>query len=467
MTTRLLLSLSSLILTTLMLSGCEQKNSSGNVSGTQNPEFYSKIAREVVARFQAQYRTNISSLEEFARLSDSQKNSIERYDIPQTLTYLFGPLTTRELGGPKRDQTVKVDWSSAKVSNANVVELTYSYEGTWILSKDLGERFQIPLPYNSSVVFTPRWKKCTDEDPEHQTESFFWYFWDPRRVGCDHKLDLQYQSATVSVGNETLMQTETYPEYEKLIQSAGIENNLQMTFAFGYVHDQSSPNPDTDSDAGAYEYQKFVRMVRAMKNSLNLTETPILEKEYMGSVRDDQKIGVRFKGKKGGVTLTINVVAAADIDQMELFAKSFAHDHDGFFGWFGHSRVGSGFDANNFKHMVDSNPDYYSISKEYQMIYWAGCNSYSYYSLPFFKFKAALDPSGDPNGTLGLDILGNGLPSLFSFNAYNANVALKAMINWETPTSYQTIVDTLEDYASDRGQRVLVNILGDEDNVRR
>ena len=46
--------------------------------------------------------------------------------------------------------------------------------------------------------------------------------------------------------------------------------------------------------------------------------------------------------------IVINVVAAAGIDQMELFARSFAHDHDGFFGWFGHSRVGSGFDAERF-----------------------------------------------------------------------------------------------------------------------
>ena len=167
---------------------------------------------------------------------------------------------------------------------------------------------------------------------------------------------------------------------------------------------------------------------------------------------------------KDGVRYTINIVAAAGIDQMEIFAKSFAHDHDGVFGWFGHSRVGSGFDANNFGQMVKNNPSYYSISRQYQLIYWGGCNSYSYYSLPFFKFKAQLDPQNDPNGTKKLDILGNGLPSLFAFNAFNADVTLKAVMNWENRTSYQDIVNTLENNASSYGSTVLVNILGDEDN---
>ena len=262
----------------------------------------------------------------------------------------------------------------------------------------------------------------------------------------------------------TVMQAKTYPEYQELLKSDGKANNLQMTFAFGYVEDAQTPNPFTDSDPGTNEFQKFIQTVRTLATQLKLAETPILEKEYKGAVRPQQQIGSRFTGKKNGVAITINVVAAADIDQMELFAKSFAHNHDGFFGWFGHSRVGSGFDANNFGNMVASDPSFYSISPNYQIIYWAGCNSYSYYSLPFFKFKADLNPSRDPNGTKALDILNNGLPSLFAFNAFNAETALNIMINWEKKTSYQTWVDTIEAKAASWGSKVLVNILGDEDN---
>lgn len=151
---------------------------------------------------------------------------------------------------------------------------------------------------------------------------------------------------------------------------------------------------------------------------------------------------------------------------MELFAQSYAHDHDGFFSWFGHSRVGSGFDAEQFDSMLKYNPEYYSLTSQYQLVYWAGCNSYSYYTQPFFKQKSKLDPANDPTGSKNLDIIANGLPSLFSFNADNAIILHKALLSWENTTSYQKIVTQLEKRAARSYYSVLVNILGDEDNVK-
>jgi len=100
------------------------------------------------------------------------------------------------------------------------------------------------------------------------------------------------------------------------------------------------------------------------------------------------------------------------------------------------------------------------------LVYWNGCNSYSYYTLPFFQFKADLNPSKDPNGTKGLDIIANGLPTYFSFNAANAQVALQALLRWEEKTSYQKLIQSLEDRAAHSGTKVIVNVLGDEDNAR-
>ena len=56
------------------------------------------------------------------------------------------------------------------------------------------------------------------------------------------------------------------------------------------------------------------------------------------------------------------------------------------------------------------------------------------------------------------------LPTYFALNSGNANIMLKALIYWEKKTSYQDIVDQLEAKAEDFGARVLVNVLGDEDN---
>jgi hypothetical protein len=149
---------------------------------------------------------------------------------------------------------------------------------------------------------------------------------------------------------------------------------------------------------------------------------------------------------------------------MKIFAKSFAHDHDSYFAWFGHSRVGSGFDAENFKYMVSQNPTYYSISPNYQLIYWGGCNSYSYYTRPFFKVKARAFPKIDPKGTKNLDIIANGLPSYFVLYSEIAMIQLQALLNWEHPTSYQSMVDQTENVVKNFGATALSVVLGDEDN---
>jgi hypothetical protein len=189
-----------------------------------------------------------------------------------------------------------------------------------------------------------------------------------------------------------------------------------------------------------------------------------LNKEYRGGWLPNLRIGSRFQLVRRDVNVTINVVVAAGIDQMDLFAKSFAHDHDGVFSWMGHSRVGSGFDAMRFGSLLRSDPEYYSVTNDYQLIYWGGCNSYSYYSLPFFEFKSKRDPEGDPRGTRNLDIIANGLPSLFAFNAQNSAIALDAFLNWDRRMSFQEIVDSVENHARTYGVWVLNVVLGDEDN---
>ena len=114
--------------------------------------------------------------------------------------------------------------------------------------------------------------------------------------------------------------------------------------------------------------------------------------------------------------------------------------------------------------MLIHNRNYYSVSPNYQMVYWGGCNSYSYYTLPFFDFKAHIANGLDPYGTKGLDIIANGLPSYFNLNADNGAIVLKHLLNWNNRPSYQTIVNELEARANANGVDVLVAVLGDEDN---
>lgn len=425
------------------------------------PAFSSVEGREREVSFRATFRTNFESLQQLSALTSDQKKLFARDHIDPMLKFLFGPLTQRQLGGPQRGSWIQVDWESAKVADGKV-NVEYDYQGIWILDKDVSERFSLPVPYNEKLLFTRSWKKCSDSAPEHQTEWFYWYYWDPERSGCDHREGTQYQTVKVTFGAETLNGQQTYPEYEKLRASTGEENLLRLTFAFGYVEDSYSPNPDTDQDSGMAEYRDFTAAVRRQLGEFR--ESRILQGEYQGASNPRLAIGRRFTGRLKGVDVVINVVTAAGIDQMDLFAKSFAHDHDGFFGWFGHSRVGSGFDSDRFWKTVVRSPGYYTVTPRYQIIYWGGCNSYSYYTLPFFEFKAHVANGADPNGTKGLDIIANGLPSYFHLNADNAQIMLRNLLDWEAKASYHSIIGEIESRAQRSGIDVLVAVLGDEDN---
>lgn len=460
-----------LLLVMPLVLGCSQSQNSQNriiSPDSSQSGFYSTLGAENKVSFTAISRHQNMKVEDLKKMSPEDVKYLESSILNGNLKFMFGPLTDSSLAGIKTNGYVKVDLSTARQVGDNV-EVQYYYRGQWLVSEELRaniDTYKLPLPYDSTQLMTPKWKKCTDSAPEHQTQGFFWYFWDPKRWGCDHELGVHYQLVNLTLQVETKPQTETFPNYDQLAKSAGVENNLQGTFAFGYVSDQPDANPDQDSDYGMDEYRSFIRFMDAQAIQLKLEKVAITQKEYLNPRYPDKVIGYKYSGLKNGVKLQIKVVTSADIDQMILFTQSYAHDHDGFFSWFGHSRVGSGFDAENVGRMIRNNPEYYSLTKQYQLIYWAGCNSYAYYTDTFFRQKAALDLTGDPNGTMNLDIINNGLPSLFSFNAQNAIISYNALINWENPTSYQSIVNQIEENAKDNGTLVLVNVLGDEDNSK-
>lgn len=453
----------------IIISACQNQIDIQQESSSANlPNFtplYSALGKEHEVSFKANYRTDLNSLEDYTKLSESQKNNLVQYGLNQTISYLFGPLTRREIGAPQKGTDLKIHWDEAYL-NQGLVEIPFTYSGTWLIVSNYSLKGSVvlPFPYNSEVVFSENWKMCTDSEPDHQTRSFYWYFWDPSRPGCDQQKDLHFQDITVYFGKQTPQLTNSRPEYSKLINSASGDKSFNMTFAFGYVEDSNVSNPDKDYDSGVEEYRKFLRYLRTQLKPLGFSESAISSNDYKNANLKNLRIGSRFSGQKSGVNINVNVVVNAGVDQMQLFAQSFAHDHDSFFGWFGHSRVGGGFDANQFRSIISYDREYYSISKNYQIIYWAGCNSYSYYTLPFFKFKADANPQ-DARGTKGLDIISNGLPSLFSYNAENAKITFGAMFNWENNSTYKEIIDRIEGHASNTwGTSVLVNVLGDEDN---
>ncbi|MEQ1877877.1 MAG: hypothetical protein ABL958_14640 [Bdellovibrionia bacterium] len=427
-----------------------------------SPLFHSYRGREHVVTFEHYFETDFTSDGEVAALTPAQRQAYSQLNIKPVFKLLFGPSTHRSIGGPQRNEAIDVQWNQARLKEGRII-LPTRYQGVWIVDREIASRgqFPLPVPVNFNKLFTPQWKRCTDSAPDHQSPTILWYYWDPSRPGCDHQAGVHYENATLKIGNATFNEVRSFPEYDRMTRSVETGKRLQVTIAFGYVQDLPNPNPERDTDPGVYEYRRFVQFARGAMPGAE--EEPILQKEYEYASNPSLIIGHRFTGLLNGVQTIVNVVAAAGVDHMYLFAKSFAHDHDGVFAWMGHSRVGTGFDSDRFLSIVRSNPQYYSITKNYQLVYWGGCNSYSYYTIPFFQFKASPE---DPNGTRGLDIIAHGLPSYFSLNAPNAATLLRAVLRWPSRPSYQEIIRELENNGSAAGASLLAAVLGDEDNPK-
>lgn len=185
-----------------------------------------------------------------------------QYVLP-TLKYLYGPMNNRLMGNPQRNFNVEIDWSHASLQNGWVL-LPYRYSAVWIINRDLvaTNKITVPVPYTAAGLETQKWLRCTDPEPEHQNMELFWYFWDPTRVGCDHKEGSEYQNILIVLKQKTRNQTATYPEYENLFQKRAQGQAFTMTFAFGYTESNPNPQPDQDTDFGIRQYQDFVSYVK-------------------------------------------------------------------------------------------------------------------------------------------------------------------------------------------------------------
>ncbi len=434
------------------------------------PHFYSAKGKELIVEFSSEYVSYYSTLDSIISLDDEHKKSLIEYSFKPLFKYLFGPLTYRDIGGVKAMLDFQVDWNNAFVNKNNRVVLPYHYKGLWLIANEYADNnitLSIPIPRNEEILFTKNWKNCTDRDPDHQTESFYWYFWDPTRIGCDHKIGEHFDNREIVLKEKTSQTIKTYPEYSRLFNlNPEGKRVMKMTFAFGYINELEFPKPDSDNDLGVVQYRDFLNELKTLKAPFKFIKSESIKlKEYSSnSPLNELTIGKKFYFQKAEDLLEIKVITNAGIDQIDIFAKSFAHDHDNYFAWMGHSRVGSGFDAKRFESMLQNRPEYYTLTSNYQLIYWGGCNSYSYYVDPFFKLKATLDPSNDPKGTRNLDIIANALPSFFILNAKNAITQLKALLDYEHPTSYQEIIQNMERHADNLGTKVLATVIGDEDN---
>ncbi|MEZ0393160.1 MAG: hypothetical protein ACAH59_13145 [Pseudobdellovibrionaceae bacterium] len=437
----------------LLATGCgSSKPSAISLAREESQKLYSTHGKEIQVSFEALYEIKATSLEEFR----AQPDLITEEKLSAVAFFLYGPLVSRSLGSPLEGEKFQIFRSQAQVIDGAVM-VPYRYKGTWLVTQKFSKKIQnaFPVPYQEDLQRTPKWKKCGDSQAEHQHVDWLWYFWDPSREGCDQAPWVDFQNVKLEIQSETAQTEKSYPEYSRMIHQRPGGRVLAMTFAFGYFNEESGKDPFQDKDAGMVQFRQFHKELEKILEPEGFEILPVKASVY--GPEDGQRIGSLFRGKQGNVKVEITVVAAVpEVSHLQIFSTSFAQKKEAFFGWFGHSMVGSGYDLQNFENLLQAQPQKYSISQAYQIVYWNGCNSYSFFTKPLFRLKG---------GSRNLDILSNALPSFFNLNATQASILFKAFWNQQAKTSYQSLLQKLEGANhSVVGERSLVNVLGDEDN---
>ncbi len=394
--------------------------------------------------------------ENFRKLTQEERET-HQYNVELNLKFLIGAATSKLIGGPGKVDEILVDWDHPFTKSGRI-HFNYTYKGLYSVVKNFQEKLYLPLPYHAEDLNTPEWRKCSD-DPKVLI-GFLWYHWDIDLPGCDHQENIQYQMVELKLSNPTPQTTNTFPEYKRMIRQTKQGKELNMTFAFGYFGPSpENANPDTDTDPLAFQYRYFVDYLD--KSLSGFQKTPIYRGAYNFDPADKHLLGYQWKGQKNDINVHIKVVVEAGIPQLYLFAKSYAEDHDSFFGWFGHSLLGTGFDNARLQNIIKTHKDTYSVSPDYQLIYWDSCNSYTYYADQVFESKRAVN-SADLNGTQGADVLSNVLPSYIPRAFDHAKIMFESL--WEAQASYQQIMDRFKLPHPALKDSALV-LQGDEDNL--
>lgn len=427
--------------------------------------FYADTAEEYEVSYVQNFKTEYTSIEEYrSRVDGVQRHYMRFNDINPTVLSAAGPLNVRHLGGPLKFFEPDIRWDEPMLINGRV-HIPIYVRNRWLLAKAIvkGPTLQIPMFLNYSEIKVPGWEKCSDKDHV----DLLWYYWDPSRSGCPHKQGVQWENVTVNIVSKTQNTTETYPDYARLIHIEDGQPTISMAFAYGYNVMPANPNPDADNEWGANNYRRMLQTIRSIAPK-GFTETKVnLDKITLNGI-NQYPAGRRFIFTKNGIRYRISVyMESHEVYNTMFFMNSFAVENDSLFMWMGHSQIGMGFDPGVMNSMILDNPSIFKVSSDYQLLYWAGCSSYSYYGYPLFDIKQQY---AGGNGTQNLDILTNGLPSDFSILPDQANYLMNILlsINPNQPAagqpSFQTIVKNLDRLGGKNGVKIFANVLGDEDN---
>jgi hypothetical protein len=316
---------------------------------------------------------------------------------------------------------------------------------------------------------------CTDS--HYNSEGDFWYFWNPHATGCPKATK---DALEIVPGNLKPLPstTQTWPRYKELFGDNGNGKKVLVTFLVGIDENWKK------TDLGVQGFEKTFRILTEGKRLLadptaipppvdpeadpNVEQPePLLlpgEIALLKATKDEDD--VRFEVvehkknfrkmvlKRRGYEVELNMhLVNPDAQSFVKYAVDGLQESDVFM-YDGHSGLGGYLSVGRlFGNRSKTLP-----KDKYQIFFFNGCSTFSYYNFDFFQLKA--DENEDPDGHKNLEILTTSVPATFTRGPGSDAWLLRGLFNGNK-SKWQKIIDDI--YRVDPDDSALTAVNGDED----
>lgn len=341
--------------------------------------------------------------------------------------------------------------------------LSYDFKGKAAVEKKVFGRkkalkVSLRLPLNPKTIYKLSVKKnknlCTDD--HYNSESDFFYFWDPNKKGCPLKYDFKNVpkiKATLTIHKNTRW---SYPEYDKLYGDNGNGKDLEIYVFFGYMDELKNPFKANTKDDSFLAYQKIKSAL--IRRGLDLIENesrfrlyPYEEGYFNGAnffSYFQKKMSIRGKQINLKIKLFLTDTGINSEDSTFHYYYKKALNEADIIEYEGHSGLGANLSLDQLEvDQIDND--------KYQLLFFNACSTYKYFNQEY------LDAKG---GSENLDIILSGLPTYGDSAANNSLAFLETFLDAKRLT-FQTIISRIEN--SSEGGPFLYSVVGDRDNSWR
>lgn len=380
-----------------------------------------------------------------------------REQVDRQIAHLFSALAMHPRyinnpGAPRNNPTLKYGRVERMKNNPNKALIHYRYQDvvifkTKIVAEGAQRDITFLLPKDPSTIYAAGVLKrgtinhCTDA--HYNTEDDHWYFWNPFLEKCPYKSQLRDYAIGVTAHLKALpSKTKSFPEYDLLNR----DGKLTITYLTGI----ESSFAKTD-----YGRQNYEEALKTLTTTLGFSV-----------ISQPDRWSRKLERRSNGQVITINM--SFRNQESEAFIQDAA---DGMrksdvFIYNGHSGLGGFLSLERFHDEISRR---FQIPKDkYQIFFFNGCSSYSYYNKEFIDMKRspadrAADPENLKDKSKYLDIVTNGIESSFALGINSDLALIRAVVQGKRP-SWQDIIQEM--YDTDHELSALTMVNGDGDNPR-